>query len=131
MAWFAGESGMIKYSPDNENSTVERIAFVKDNKTIFLVNRFDTYSVFVDEDDDDYDLADYDGTEMDTSVLGWVDEEEGERIEFAVEGDLSEEEKDELIDAFQNKYESGLEELGWTWSDRDVYFYGPVSREED
>ena len=122
---------MIKYSPDNENSAVERIEFIKDNKTIFLVNQFDTYAVFVEEDDDEYDLADYNGEEMDTSILGWVDEEEGERIEFAVEGNLTEEEKNKLIDAFQNKYENGLEELGWTWSDRDVYFYGPVSREED
>ena len=122
---------MIKYSPDNENSAVERIEFVKDNKIIFLVNRFDTYAVFVDEDDDEYDLADYNGEEMDTSVLGWVDEEEGERIEFTVEGDLIDKEKSQLIDAFQNKYESGLEELGWQWADRYVYFYGPVTREED
>ena len=39
---------MIKYSPENEESAVERIEFVKDGKTITLINRFDTYAVYVD-----------------------------------------------------------------------------------
>ncbi len=25
-------------------------------------------------------------------------------------------------------YESGPEELGWEWSDRELWFYGPIKR---
>ena len=120
---------MIKYSPVNEESAVERIEFIKDGKIIFLVNRFDNYSVFVEEEDDDFDAESYD-PETGT-VMSFVDEEEGERIEFNVEGDLTEDEKQELIESFQENFESGPEDLGWTWSDRELWFYGPIAREEE
>ncbi len=97
---------MIKYSPVNEDSAVERIEFYKDNTKITLVNRFDTYAVYIDE-------------------------EEGERIEFSVEGDLTKKEKDKIISAFQEMYESGVEELGWEWSDRELWYFGPINREEE
>lgn len=120
---------MIKYSPVDENSAVERIEFVKDGCTIFLVNRFDTYSVYVDEEDDDFDLESYDPKQG--ALMSFVDEEEGERIDFDVEGDISDEEKQQLIQSFQDAYESGPEDLGWTWCDRELWFYGPVTQEDD
>ena len=120
---------MIKYSPVNEESAVERIDFYRDDVKITLVNRFDTYAVYVDEDDDDFDMDAYDPEEG--AMMTFVSEEEGERIEFEVEGDISDEEKEELIQAFQESYESGPEDLGWEWSDREVWFYGPILREEE
>ena len=60
-----------------------------------------------------------------------VSEDEGERIEFEVEGDISDRQKAKIIEAFQESYESGPEELGWEWSDREVWFYGPIEREEE
>ncbi len=119
---------MIKYSPTNSDSAVERIEFDKDGRTIFLVNRFDTYNVFVEEEDDDFDLASYDpeqGVQM-----SFVSEEEGERIEFDVEGDVTDSEKRKIIRAFQAEYESGVEDLGWEWSDRELWYYGPISKEQ-
>lgn len=120
---------MIKYSPVNENSAVERIEFFNDDKTITLVNRFDTYTVFVDEEDDDFPVDDYDPESG--TMMSFVDEEEGERIEFDVEGDVTDQEKQKIITAFQNEYESGVEDLGWVWSDRELWYYGPVNREID
>lgn len=120
---------MIKYSTVNENSAVERIDFYKDNKKITLVNRFDTYAVYVEEDDDDFDMDLYDPDEG--AIMSFVSEDEGERTEFDVEGDISDEEKEEIISAFQDMYESGVENLGWEWSDRELWFYGPINREEE
>jgi hypothetical protein len=120
---------MIKYSPINEESAVERIDFYRDNKKITLVNRFDTYVGYVDEEEDDFDMDDYDEDLGD--IMLFVDAEEGERVEFAVEGDVTDAEKSEIIAAFQANFENGVAELGWTWSDREVWFYGPISREED
>lgn len=120
---------MIKYSPENEESAVERIEFVKDGKTITLVNRFDTYAVYVEEEDDDFDMESYD---PETGArMTFVSEDEGERIEFEVEGDISDRQKSKIIEAFQESYESGPEELGWEWSDRELWFYGPILREEE
>ena len=117
---------MIKYVPKEENSAVERIEFVKDGITITFVNRFDEYAVYIDEDDDDFDMDDYDPEEG--ARMSFVDEEEGERIEYDIEGDISDEEKEELIESFQEQWESGPEELGWEWSDRELWYYGPIKR---
>ena len=120
---------MIKYSPANEESAVERIDFYRDDKKITLVNRFDTYVGYVDEDEDDFDPDNYD--EDLGEIMLFVDAEEGERVEFAVEGDIPDDEKTEIIAAFQESFEAGVESLGWTWSDREVWFYGPILREEE
>jgi len=120
---------MIKYSTVNEESAVERIDFYRDDKKITLVNRFDTYVGYVDEEEDDWDWDSYDPDLGE--IMLFVDAEEGERIEFAVEGDITDAEKSEIIAAFQTNFENGVEELGWAWSDREVWFYGPISREED
>jgi hypothetical protein len=120
---------MITYSPVNENNAVERIDFYRGDQKITLVNRFDTYRVYVDEDDDDFDMANYD--EDLGEIMTFTDEEEGERVEFAVEGDIGEDEKQAIIQAFQESFEAGPEKLGWVWSDREVWFYGPILREEE
>jgi hypothetical protein len=120
---------MIKYTPRNADSAVERIEFVKDDKTITLVNRFDTYAVYIEEEDDDFDLGHYDPAAGARMVF--VDEDEGERIEFTVEGDITDRQKAKIIDAFQEEYESGVEDLGWEWSDRELWYYGPIDREEE
>lgn len=120
---------MIKYSPVNENSAVERIDFYKGDKKITLVNRFDTYVGYVDEEDDDFDMDNYDDELGD--IMLFVDAEEGERVAFDVEGDVTDDEKQAIIDAFQNFFEGGVESLGYDWSDREIWFYGPISREEE
>jgi hypothetical protein len=119
---------MIKYTPRNADSAVERIEFVKDDKTITLVNRFDTYAIYIEEEDDDFDLDHYD-PEVGARMV-FVSEDEGERIEFSVEGDISSRQKTKIIAAFQDEYESGVEELGWEWSDRELWYYGLIDREE-
>ena len=120
---------MIKYSPENENSAVERIDFYRDGKKITLVNRFDTYTGYVDDDEDDFDMDSYDPEAGE--MMMFVDADEGDRVEFAVEGDATDDEKSEIITAFQENFENGVEELGWEWSDREVWFYGPIQREEE
>ena len=120
---------MIKYSTVAEDSAVERIDFYRDDKKITLVNRFDTYTVYVEPEDDDFDPDQYDPDLGE--LMTFVDEEPGERVDWAVEGDLSDEEKSELIETFQDSFEAGPEQLGWTWSDREVWFYGPINKEEE
>jgi len=124
---------MIEFSPDNENSAVERIEFIKDGKKITFVNRFDSYTVYAhpeEWDDTCEEWVNYDPDSeqgINTGCFGWIDEEEGERVEWEIEGDLTDDEREELIESFQENYESGPEALGWEWSDRDLFFYGPIT----
>ena len=118
---------MIKYSPANNNSAVERIDFYREDQKITLVNRFDTYAVYVDEEDDDFDMANYD--EDLGEMMTFTDEEAGEITESRVEGDVSDQEQQHIIDAYASRLEGGVADLGWTWSDREVWFYGPIHRD--
>ena len=118
---------MIKYSPVKENNAVERIDFYRGDQKITLVNRFDAYAVYVDEEDDDFDMANYD--EDLGEIMTFTDEEAGDITESRVEGDLSDQERQDIIDAFTDRLEGGVADLGWTWSDRELWIYGPIERE--
>ena len=123
---------MRKFTPVHSDSVIERIDFYQDEEKITIVSRFDTSSVFSDEDADvDLDLYDPDeGAEMGAAV-GWVDEEPGERISIEVEGDVDSNTANQIIMMFEDEAEQGVEELGWTWSDRELWFYGPIRVEDD
>jgi hypothetical protein len=123
---------MKKFTPVHSDSVIERIDFYNDDVKITIVSRFDTSSVFSDEDADvDLDLYDPDeGAEMGVAV-GWVDEEPGERISIEVEGDVDSNTANQIIMMFEDEGESGVEELGWSWSDRELWFYGPIQAEDD
>jgi hypothetical protein len=118
---------MIKYSPAKENNAVERIDFYRGDQKITLVNRFDTYAVYVDEEDDDFDMSNY--NEDLGQIMIFTDEEAGEIVESRVEGDLSDLERIDIVDAFADRLEGGVADLGWTWSDRELWFYGPIDRD--
>jgi hypothetical protein len=118
---------MIKYSPENENCAVERIDFCRDDVMITLENRFDTYAVFVEDEDDDFDMADYDPDQG--AMMTFADEEAGECTESYVEGGLTDQENQAIIKAFAARMEGGVADLGWTWLDRELWFYGPIKRE--
>jgi alpha-L-arabinofuranosidase len=123
---------MKKFTPVHSDSVIERIDFYQDDVKITIVSRFNTSSVFSDEDAD-VDLDSYDpeqGAEMGVAV-GWVDEEPGERISIEVEGDVDSNTANQIILMFEDEGESGVEELGWSWSDRELWFYGPIREEDD
>ena len=123
---------MKKFTPVHSDSVIERIDFYNDDVKITIVSRFNTSSVFSDEDADvDLDLYDPDeGAEMGVAV-GWVDEESGERISIEVEGDVDSNTANQIIMMFEDEGEPGVEELGWEWSDRELWFYGPIRVEDD
>jgi hypothetical protein len=123
---------MKKFTPEYPDSVIERIDFYQDDVKITIVSRFDTSSVLSDEDAD-IDLDSYDpdeGAEMGVAV-GWVDEESGERISIEVEGDVDSNTANQIIMMFEDEGEQGVEELGWSWSDRELWFYGPIQMEDE
>ena len=118
---------MIKTSTQEPGSAVEKIEFVKDGVKIIVCRRFSDFSVF-SHDDAEINLDNYDrkiGAEMGAAV-GYVEEEDGELIDAWVEGELDDEEKQQIVDAYNESLESGVQELGWQWRDRELWFYGPL-----
>lgn len=124
---------VYKFSPVGDGYAVEHIEFIQDDRKIIMVNRFDSYELFVDESDVDDDFmeaikfSNYNPKKgINTSIFGWTSETEGERIKYSVKGDVDKEEKREIIEGFEDMWESGVEDLGWEWSDRDVFYFGPI-----
>ena len=122
---------VLKFSPASEGYAEEHIEFTQDDRTITFVNRFDSYEVLTDESDliDDFfeskELLNYNPKKgIRTNVFQWTSEKEGERIKYRIKGAENPEEKQELLEAFKEMYESGVEDLGWEWSDRDLYYFG-------
>jgi len=122
---------VLKFSPASEGYAEEHIEFTQGDRTITFVNRFDSYEVLTDESDliDDFfeskELLNYNPKKgIRTNVFQWTSEKEGERIKYRIKGAENPEEKQELLEAFKEIYESGVEDLGWEWSDRDLYYFG-------
>ena len=122
---------VLKLSPTSEGYAEEHIEFTQADRTITFVNRFDSYEVLTDEVDvtDDFfeskELLNYNPKKgIRTNLFHWTSEKEGERVKYRIKGAVDREEKQELIEAFKEMYESGVEDLGWEWSDRDLYYFG-------
>ena len=122
---------VLKFSPTSEGYAEEHIEFTQADRKITFVNRFDSYEVLTDEVDltDDFfeskELLNYNPKKgIRTNRFHWTSEKEGERVKYRIKGAVDREEKQELIEAFKEMYESGVEDLGWEWSDRDLYYFG-------
>jgi hypothetical protein len=122
---------VLKFSPTSEGYAEEHIEFTQADRKITFVNRFDSYEVLTDEVDltDDFfeskELLNYNPKKgIRTNLFHWTSEKEGERVKYRIKGAVDREEKQELIEAFKEMYESGVEDLGWEWSDRDLYYFG-------
>ena len=124
---------VLKFSPTSEGYAEEHIEFTQADRKITFVNRFDSYEVLTDEVDltDDFfeskELLNYNPKKgIRTNLFHWTSEKEGERVKYRIKGAVDREEKQELIEAFKEMYESGVEDLGWEWSDRDLYYFGAL-----
>ena len=108
----------------------ERIFFynAEDDRSITIIVAWSGGEVY---SDDNLELDDYD--EQEGTVVPC---DQGENLvdnwHSRVEGDVNdEEEANAILEAWQEDLESGVEELGWSWSDREIWFYGPLEVAED
>lgn len=123
--------------PENKKSIEEVTYFVKDDKVVVYRIGWRAGSVNVlTSDDNPPELELEENEEID--VLGIVDEEHVLSVDLdsfwdgcwndweIVAGEVSDEELDEMIAAYEEDYDDGLEALGWTNDDYEIMFYGPL-----
>jgi hypothetical protein len=126
---------MYIVSPAEKKKIEEKVFFShEDGRKITLVIGWRTGKVWCD---DEPDLSEYDedeGADM-SFLVEYSDEEQidGWFFEVVVEdgGEVSEEEKEKIEEAWNNNLEDGMRDIGWEWSDRELWFYGPLDVEEE
>ena len=124
--------------PVNKKSIEEVMYWEKDGKTVFFRQGWRGGSVTVTTADDNppeidldsdelsvYDL--YDDHIVDVELDSFWDGCWGE-WDWAVSG-LTEEEQQEIEEAWDDNGYEGVEDLGWNQTDTEVYFYGELSLE--
>jgi hypothetical protein len=125
---------MFIVSTTEKKKVEEKVFFSDDNgRKITLIIGWRDGKVWCD---DEPDLSDYDPEEgSDMSLLvEYSDEEESDGWFFEVEvtvGEVSDEEKSNIEDAWNNSLEDGMKTIGWNWSDRELWFYGELDVEEE
>jgi hypothetical protein len=125
---------MFIVSTSEKKKVEEKVFFSDDNgRKITLIIGWRDGKVWCD---DEPDLSDYDpenGSDM-ALLAEYSDEEETDGWFFEVEvtaGEVSDEEKSNIEDAWNNSLEDGMKTIGWNWSDRELWFYGELEVEEE
>ena len=125
---------MFTVSTAQTKKVEEKVFFThaEDGREITLVIGWRTGKVWCEEEPD---LSDYDPeTGADMSMLTeYTDEEQEDGWSFDVESEseISDEEKAEIETAWMDGLEAAMSDIGWEWTDRELWFYGPLEVEEE
>ena len=117
---------VYKISPLYKKSAVERTYYFKDGRCIIREEgyRWGSYSGEFDERPDidltdDIDMVGMEGWEFDMLDDGcWLD--------WEFPDDMDEDEREEFLDAYDENWNEGLEELGWISDDYECIFQAPL-----
>jgi len=116
-----------RLSTHYKKSAVEKQLWYKDGVTISKEEGY-RWGTFYCESDEmpDVDLANPDGYE----VYGYDWEldslDDGCWVEWNWPADMTEEQQDEIMDAWNEDFSDGLENLGWSNDDTEYWFHGPL-----
>ena len=125
---------MYIVSTQDKKRVEEKVFFnhESDGRNIVLIIGWRWGKVWCEEEPD---LSEYDPEEgADMSMLTeYSDEEQDDGWFFEVESDdeITDEEKAEIEEAWNNGLEDAMSDIGWEWNDRELWFYGPLEVEED
>jgi hypothetical protein len=124
---------MYIVSTTEKKKVEEKIFFFDDsgrNLTITIGWRFG--KVWCEEEPDLSDYDEEEGADM-AFLVEYVDEEQTDGWFFEVDCDdvLTDEEKEEIENAWNEGLEDAMRDIGWEWSDRELWFYGKLEVEEE
>ena len=116
-----------RLSTHYKKSAVEKQLWYKDGVTISKEEGY-RWGTFYCESDEmpDVDLANPDGYEL--YVYDWeLDSlDDGCWVDWNWPADMTEEQQDEIMDAWNEDFSDGLENLGWSNDDTEYWFHGPL-----
>ena len=125
---------MYTVSTQEKKRVEEKVFFnhESDGRNITLIIGWRNGKVWCE---DEPDLSEYDPEEgADMSMLTeYSDEEQDDGWFFEVESDdeITDDEKAEIEEAWNNGLEDAMRDIGWEWNDRELWFYGPLEVEEE
>jgi hypothetical protein len=118
----------------HKKNAVEKQFWYKDGKTVIKEEgfRWGRWSCESDEVPE-IDLENPDGYEVGFTDYEWEMDEmvDGCWVEWTFPDDMSDEEREEIENAWNEEFYEGLEELGWSNDDTEYWIYGPLMIEDD
>ena len=117
-------------STEYKKNAIEVQLWYKDGVTIKKIEGYRWGTFYCESDErpdidlrnpDGYELADYDW-EMDSM-------DDGCWLEWDWPADMTEEEQDKIMDAWNEDFYDGMEALGWSNDDTEYHFHGPLQLE--
>ena len=117
-----------------KKNAVERHFWTKDGRTIIREEGY-RWGTFYCESDElpDINLVNDDGYEIGQDEYEWeLDSlDDGCWAEWEYPDDITEEEREEIENAWEENYFEGMEELGWSNDDTDYILQGPLELSDE
>ena len=117
-----------------KKNAVERQFWTKDGQTIIRTEGYRWGKFYCESDErPDVDLANPDGYELNGTDYDWeLDSlDDGCWAEWDWPEDMTEEEQDKIMGAWEEDFYEGMENLGWSNDDTEYVFYGPLELEQE
>ena len=117
-----------------KKNAVEKQFWTKDGRTIIREEGYRWGKFYCESDSrPDVDLANPDGYELGDSEYDWElgHLDDGCWADWTYPDDMTEEEQDKIMAAWDEDFYEGMEALGWSNNDTEYVFYGPLQLENE
>ena len=117
-----------------KKNAVERQFWYKDGQVIIREEGYRWGKFYCESDErPDVDLANPDGYELGDSEYDWeLDNlDDGCWADWTFPDDMSEEEQEEIQEAWEEDFFEGMEAKGWSNDDTEYWFYGELELEQE
>lgn len=122
-----------KLSTQHKKNAVEKQFWYKNGKVITREEGYRWGTFYCESDEQpDIDLKNPDGYEVGGDYDWELDSlDDGCWAEWDWPEDMSEEEQNQIMDAWSDDFYEGMEALGWSNDDTEYWFYGPLQLENE
>ena len=117
-----------------KKNAVEKQFWYKDGRVIIREEGYRWGKFYCESDErPDVDLANPDGYELGDSEYDWeLDNlDDGCWADWTFPDDMTEEEQEEIQEAWEEDFYEGMEALGWSNDDTEYWFYGELELEQE
>jgi hypothetical protein len=127
---------IYKLEPTVKKSIEERQHYTKDGLTIcYVIGWRWGYYKFQTDEEPNIDLTNNDGIDIYSINGEYVDHtySDGVYSDWEWPDELSEEQREEILQVYEEDWDDGLYELGWREDDSEVWFFGELelTKEEE
>ena len=123
-----------KLSTASKKNAVEKQYWTKEGVTIIREEGYRWGTFYCESDEQpDIDLVNDDGYEIGQDEYEWELEslDDGCWADWEFPDDITEEEREEIENAWEENYFEGMEELGWSNDDTDYILQGPLELSDE